>query len=398
MSLNDKHNKESFFSVAFDLIVRGEDLNYDLFINSSSKDTKDHFVRIFPSGGMLHDSDIENFRDKYQRLYVLESQRNIYLKSLAAIDGVSDTNKAEVIKGSALKYLDNIFDSEKTFNTEVLNETIEGCRDSVESMVDVIQDYDVSQVQDLIASLSFHDFYTYDHSINVSMYCISLFKAIKPNATKEELVVAGLGGLLHDLGKVRIPTTILNSSEGLSDEEFDQIKKHPEHGKDLIEECHPECEGVDFETIKKVVYEHHENYNGSGYPNKVEGGDIHVMARVCAVADFFDAITTKRSYHESLKVEDALAVMERSVGRKLDPKIYEIFKTKVSNVVLKGRSHQELPDSFDPCMPHKVLPLQKIAPQKQGGNLFDKKDGENNFGKVSADLGISKKSTKKKAA
>ena len=100
-----------------------------------------------------------------------------------------------MIKDSAIHYLDKLFDTDKEFTTEILSETLQGCKTTVESMVDVIKDYDVSKLQSLIASLSFHDFYTYDHSINVSMYCIfTLFTALKPNAPKEEIVLAGLGG------------------------------------------------------------------------------------------------------------------------------------------------------------------------------------------------------------
>src|SRR5690606_13361046 len=104
-------------------------------------------------------------------------------------------------------------------------------------------------------------------------------------------------------------TTIINNPGKLSDDDFAEIKKHPGYGNDLIKESHCNCEGVDFEIIRRVVYEHHENFNGTGYPRGISGEKIHEMARITAIADFFDAITTKRSYHEALSTEDALAVM-----------------------------------------------------------------------------------------
>ncbi|MCP4914315.1 MAG: HD domain-containing protein [Oligoflexia bacterium] len=383
---------ESFFSISFELVLTEASLPYDLYINSSTHETREKFVKIFAAGNTLSESDLADFKTKYFQLYVLETQRDLYLKSLVKNENASDTQKAEVIKDSAIVYLDRIFDEDKEFTNEVLEETIEGCRESVESMVEVIKGYDISEVQGLIANLSFHDFYTYDHSINVSMYSISIFQALKPNASKAELVIAGMGGLLHDLGKVKISTKIINNPGKLSEEDFSVIKKHPEYGHELMESHCESCSGegeVDFEIIKRVILEHHENYNGTGYPYGLKGDDIHVFARITAIADFYDAITTKRSYHEVLSTEDAIQVMSRSVGRKIDPKLFEIFTQNVSNVLMKGKVNQELPDEFDPCQPHNVLPLRKPQAKVQRDD-FLKKD-EDNFGKVKVSQGRKKK-------
>lgn len=383
---------ESFFSISFELVLTGATLPYDLFINSSTHETREKFVKVFAAGNNLSEDDLADFKTKYFQLYVLETQRDLYLKSLVKNENATDTQKAEVIKDSAIVYLDRIFDEDKEFTNEVLEETIEGCRESVESMVEVIKGYDVSEVQGLIANLSFHDFYTYDHSINVSMYSISIFQALKPNASKAELIIAGMGGLLHDLGKVKIPTKIINNPGKLSEDDFSVIKKHPEYGHELMESHCSACSGegeIDFEVIKRVILEHHENYNGTGYPYGLKGDDIHVFARITAIADFYDAITTKRSYHEVLSTEDAIQVMSRSVGRKIDPKLFEIFTQNVSNVLMKGKVNQELPDDFDPCQPHNVLPLRKPKAKVQRDDFLKKE--EDNFGKVKVSKGKKKK-------
>lgn len=397
----DKEIKVSFFSAAFDLLLVEENLPYDLYINSSSNIKKEKFVRIFPQDGRLTKDDIATFRKKYHQLYIKESHRNLYLKSLVKSDTLTDSIKTEVIKDSAIQYLNKIFDEDKELTTEILGEAISGCRDSVELMIDVIGDYDIKNVQDLIGSLSFHDFYTYDHSINVSMYCIALYKSLKPSAKKYELVMAGLGGLLHDLGKIKIPTRIINNPGKLDDADFKEIKNHPHYGLELLsDQVVQECgcgHEVDFNIIRRVINEHHENYNGTGYPGNIEGKDIHVMARVTAIADFFDAITTKRSYHEVLSTEDALEIMARSVGRKIDPKIFEIF-TKNVNLVLTGNVKQQLPDDFDACRPHNVLPLKDIGPEVTQKNFFKKE--ESSYGKVKSDIFVDndKKDGKKKVA
>lgn len=386
---------QNFFSVGFELILRDLPIPYDLYINSSALAQREKFVRIFPLGGLLSNEDLKEFKKKYHQLYVHESQRDSYLRSLAKNDLLDDVEKTKVIKDSAIHYLNGLFSPDKEYTTEILAESIDGCRESVESMIDVLEGYDISKVQKLIADLSFHDFYTYDHSINVSMYCISLYKAWKPKAPRNEIVMAGLGGLLHDLGKIKIPTAIINNPGKLSDEDFLVIKKHPGYGNSLIQESHCACEGVDFEVIRRIVYEHHENFNGTGYPQGLEGVDIHELARVTAIADFFDAITTKRSYHEALKVEDALAVMARSVGKKIDPELFEIFSENVNKLKFLGKTNRELPVDFDPCQPHDVLPFQAVKAEVKRNDLFAKEQAD--FGKVKTQ-DKSKKKNKKKAA
>ena len=376
----------NFFSVSFDLILLDKSIPYDLYVNSSASSERERFVRIYPKNDDLTLEDLKLFKKKYFQLYVHESQRDAYLKSLIQVKGASDTTKTEVIKSSAILYLDKLFDDDKEFTTELLSETINECKVAVESMVGVIKDYDVSKLQGLIASLSFHDFYTYDHSINVSMYCISLYRAAKPNATNEEIVMAGLGGLLHDIGKIKISTEIINKPEKLSDEEFNIIKTHPTFGFELLTENPCECQGVDFNVIRRVVHEHHENFNGSGYPKKLSGNDIHLFARVTAIADFFDAITTKRTYHEVLTTEDAIAVMSKTVGKKIDPHLFEIFTKSVKQLVLAGKVSKELPDDFDPCQPQNVLPFKNPQGFKVEG--FGKGDEkQQSFGKIKKKVG-----------
>jgi len=381
--MNDNLKKDNFFSVGSELVLVDIPLPYDLYINSSTLSEKERFVRIFPKGDSLTKELVAEFKTKYFQLYVRENQRDLYLKSLVKNKHATDVKKVEVIKDSAIHYLGNLFDPAKEFSNELLVDAIDGCRESVESMVDVVQDYDVHKLQELIGNLSFHDFYTYDHSINVSMYCISIYRSMKPESTRDEIVMAGLGGLLHDLGKIKIPTNIINKPDKLNDLEFQEIKNHPVYGKEILDENKEKmacsCEGVDFKVITRIVHEHHENFNGTGYPANLKGDDIHLLARVTAIADFFDAITTKRAYHEALTNENALEVMQKTAGKKIDPTIFEVFTKKVHGLVFKGKGVLELEDNFDPCQPHQALPFKDFKAKKQEHNLFEK---EKDFGKV----------------
>lgn len=391
--MSDNVVQNSFFSVSYDLIVTGLPMLYDLYVNASGLEGKDKYVRAFPEGETMTIDDIFALKSKYPQLYVPESQRPAYVKSLSRSDLMDDTEKTEIIKDSAIKYLNKIFHSGKSFSTELLSETIENCREAVESMVDVLNGHDIGSLHELIGGLSFHDFYTYDHSINVSMYSIAILQSIKPDVERQELVHAGLGGLLHDLGKIKIPTHILNNPGRLSEEEFLEIKKHPDFGLGLLMNGHVTVAGdIDLEVISRIVHEHHENWDGTGYPNKLADLDIHFLARICCVADFFDAITTKRSYNEVLEIDNAIGVMEKTVGKKIDPDIFDCFKKHVKKIVMSKKVDYRIADHFDPAIPYEKLPLEKEI-------IEEKKD--NNFGKIKV-VGDAKpkgsKKAKKKAA
>lgn len=365
--------KPSYFSIRYDLIQTDQPLLFDLFVNSSVVEGKEKFVRIFPLGGTLAKDELEEFHRKYFQLYILEDQRKNYLKYLVKSE-FDDVEKTTVIKDAALEYLHNIFDKDKEFSTEVLSKNIEGCREVVESMVDVLDHHNIDSLRNLIGNLSFHDFYTYDHSINVSMYCIQIYKTINPKASRRELMHAGLGGLLHDLGKIKIPTHILNNPGGLSDEDYQMIKKHPDFGLDLLINGHCEVSAdIDLKIVARVVHEHHENIDGTGYPKKLKGKEeIHLLARVCTIADFFDAITTKRSYNEVLAIPDAMNTMRKFRGIKLDPDIFDIFDQHVRYIRAEYARDLRLSDSFDPTLPYAKLPIEEIK-------KFEK---EMDFGKI----------------
>lgn len=369
------------------MIQTDQPLLFDLFINSSVVKGKEKFVRIYPSGGSLTKAEVDEFHKKYFQLYVPEDQRKSFLKSLVK-SNVDDVHKTNVIKDAALQYLHNIFDKDKEFSTELLSKNIEACREVVESMVDVLDHHNIDSLRNLIGNLSFHDFYTYDHSINVSMYCIQIYRAVNPKATRKELMHAGLGGLLHDLGKIKIPTHILNNPGGLSNEDYQVIKQHPDFGLDLLLNGHCEVsEDIDLKIIARVVHEHHENFDGTGYPAKLKGKEeIHLLARVCTIADFFDAITTKRSYNEVLSIQDAMNTMRKFRAVKLDPDIFDIFDRHVRYVRAESAKDLRLADTFDPTLPYAKLPVEEIK-------SFQK---EMDFGKIKVIGGDDKEKEKEK--
>lgn len=126
--------------------------------------------------------------------------------------------------------------------------------------------------------------------------------------------------LLHDIGKVNIPDSILTKSGMLTDEEFDIIKTHPVVGAEAIRDVEGVADNID------VIYHHHERWDGKGYPDRLAGEDIPFSARITAVADAFDAMTSSRSYRPALPFEVAYERIIEGQGTQFDPQLAELFK------------------------------------------------------------------------
>jgi len=169
-----------------------------------------------------------------------------------------------------------------------------------------------------LVSVVSYDYYTYTHSVNVGIYSIALGSesGIKD---EKELHSLGWGAILHDVGKSKVSYEIVNKDGPLSEEEFNQMKRHPEYGYDLLMEI-----GQLPEISYSAVLEHHEKANGKGYPKGITLKDIGYFGRITAVADVFDAITTRRSYKPALSTFKALYVMKNIEGH-FDPHIFKSF-------------------------------------------------------------------------
>lgn len=346
-----------FFVPDPDLLVVDHPIPYNLYINSSAIQGREHFVRVFALGDTLTRTEFVLMKAKYQQIYISELERGTYLRAICNHFGKTEDEKVNILKTSALHHLDSIFNVKTDeISVDIINQTLEGCRQTVEGFVDLLKNYELKQLHELIGNLSFHDFYTYDHSINVSMYCILIYQLLDPAATEEKIINAGMGGFLHDIGKIKIPNKILNKVGRLTDEEFLEIQRHPVYGKDFLTQRGVKGpKGADVNLIRDVVYQHHENFDGTGYPSRLKGEEIQMLARVTSIADFFDAITTKRSYAEALSVEEALSLMKRSRGKKIDPKMFDRFLNHMNEKYKERESDIQLADEFDPCHPHLKL-------------------------------------------
>ena len=177
------------------------------------------------------------------------------------------------------------------------------------------------------------DPYTRGHSDRVSEYSVLIGK--KLGLDENTLHILKIGGLFHDIGKIGIPDSILLKESKLSDEEYSQIKNHPMIGVHMLGDA------AIFTDILPIVKHHHERYDGRGYPSQLVGDDIPYVARIAAVADTFDAMTSKRSYRNSLPIDVVRAEIERCSGTQFDPNIAKVFLDIMDNDFDSIREIQE---------------------------------------------------------
>ncbi|MBI4335209.1 MAG: HD domain-containing protein, partial [Candidatus Omnitrophica bacterium] len=177
----------------------------------------------------------------------------------------------------------------------------------------------------LAAAIDARDPYTHGHTERVTAYSLAIAEELRHEDFPEIRTIKNfreslhIAALLHDIGKIGIPDHILKKNGTLTTEEFEKVKEHPVIGATIL---YPIKE---LGIILSGVRSHQERYDGTGYPDRLKGNEIPLLARIIAVADAFDAITTNRPYRNKKTIEDALIEIRRSSGTQFDPQIVEAF-------------------------------------------------------------------------
>ena len=161
------------------------------------------------------------------------------------------------------------------------------------------------------------DKYTNGHSVRVAEYAREI--ARRAGKSEQEQDDIYFIGLLHDIGKIGIPDTIINKTSKLTDEEYELIKTHTQVGADILESM------TEIEGLSIGAYYHHERYDGKGYPKGLKGEEIPEIARIIGVADAYDAMTSKRSYRDVLPQNVVREEIEKGKGTQFDPYFAEIM-------------------------------------------------------------------------
>ena len=175
----------------------------------------------------------------------------------------------------------------------------------------------LESIEVLRRTVEVKDVYTRGHSDRVSEYSLLIGK--KLNLPPEQMKTLKIGALFHDIGKIGIPDAILLKTDKLTDDEYSEIKNHPAIGAHILSNASI------FADIIPIVKHHHERYDGKGYPARLAGEDIPYLARIVAVADTFDAMTSRRSYRQALDFDYTMNEIERCKGTQFDPAIADVF-------------------------------------------------------------------------
>jgi len=242
----------------------------------------------------------------------LKSQGVKRIHAVAAEDEDEDDQKPRKVYRKALKVVDQIFQDVRMGEIPSSTEAIK----VVKSMAQLT----ITEPHAMLAlsMLKDYDNYTFTHSVNVSVISLAVGRACK--VTDEQLKTLGLGGLLHDLGKLRIDIEIITKPGKLTDAEFEAIKAHPGFGADIIREM----EDVTSEVMQ-IVLGHHLRYDRSGYPQDHTGAIVSPLVEMAAIADAYDAMTTLRSYQRPFTPRNAIARLREVSGSFLHPDFVTSF-------------------------------------------------------------------------
>ncbi|MGI6328189.1 MAG: HD-GYP domain-containing protein [Dethiobacteria bacterium] len=205
------------------------------------------------------------------------------------------------------------------------------------------------------------DNYTFAHSVNVAVMAITA--GISLGLSRSQLKKVGLGSILHDLGKVKIPSCILNKEGKLSPDEFLEIKKHPGFGYEMVktQELIPASSAI-------IIYQHHERMNGEGYPEGLKSEQINLFSRISAVADVYDALVADRPYHSAYPPYKAIEILESS-GELFDLKVLRNFIQHIAAYPIGtflGLSSGEIGIVVNNTVGHPTRPRVRILCSKDG--------------------------------
>ena len=175
----------------------------------------------------------------------------------------------------------------------------------------------MESIETLRFTVEAKDTYTRGHSDRVSSYSVILGE--KLGLSEQDINTLRIGGLFHDIGKIGVPDSILLKDSRLTDDEYSEIKNHPSIGAHILSNA------TIFKDIIPIVKHHHERYDGNGYPGRLKGEEIPYLARIAAVADAFDAMTSKRTYRNSLSLDIVKEEIEKNKGTQFDPNLADVF-------------------------------------------------------------------------
>jgi putative nucleotidyltransferase with HDIG domain len=250
-----------------------------------------------------------------------------------------DLRQVEAVVKRALEHYELVVAKQRYENH--LEELVEQRTAELDRALNSLEGAYRSTLKALTAALETRDSETHGHSERVVTYSLRLGREY--GLTPEEMKALEFGALLHDIGKIGVPDSILRKPAKLTEEEWVRMREHPLHGQQILR-------GIEFlQGASRVVAQHHEQWNGTGYPLGLRAEEIDICARIFSVADTFDAITSDRVYRRAKPYEAAAKELDDWAGRQFDPKVVEAFHRvpKEDWEVLHRQSLMPKHDQFD---------------------------------------------------
>lgn len=241
---------------------------------------------------------------------------------------VRDIQLGDLITGEKIEQAITIVGSivdEITDNRVVLVENLEEHYQPIAAVGEVIKELaHKKSVFDTLDNMRCYDEYTFIHSVNVTTMAITIGLALRYG--KEQLKELGLGALLHDIGKIKIPKEIVAKPSTLTSLERREIEKHPQYAFELLSKL------ADLPPLAvQAVYQHHEKFDGTGYPQRLKGEQIHEYARIIAIADVYDALVSDRCYRPRFQSYEASEIISASSAFNFDLRLVKVF---LENIVI----------------------------------------------------------------
>lgn len=230
-----------------------------------------------------------------------------------------DTVIRPEVQSAALKIISNIYrtpESDLVGTESEKNAEEERIRAMVQDIVgDITSDGDIMYN---LLNLKTYDEYVYYHTLYVTMMSVHI--GIRCGLSHEELLELATAGVLHDIGRKFVDESLQELKRPLAPEEMREVRRHVQAGEDFIKE------NFHFsDEVVNAIRDHHENYDGSGYPHRRKGDDISLYARIIHVADVYDALITKKPYRDEFRPADAMEYLMASDGQEFDPEIIDLF-------------------------------------------------------------------------
>jgi HD-GYP domain-containing protein (c-di-GMP phosphodiesterase class II) len=268
-----------------------------------------HFTLYLKAGDKIDALKIQMLQSRNQNelFYVHLNEWEFYKKFIQdtlTSSTVTPIDKAHVLRESSLALIEELFEHPD------VNVALNNSKPVIQNFINFMQGE--PEAMGHLIGLSGHDFYTYNHSLDVSIYALGLGQIL--GFKDKDLEELGIAALLHDIGKRNITLDILCKKGTLNPDEWSVMQQHTHFGLVILNQ-NPDIS----DAIKAACFEHHESFIGNGYPQRISGQEIHPYARIVALCDTYDAMTTQRSYNTPLNPYDALRMMKDQLANKFDP-------------------------------------------------------------------------------